>query len=49
MLLRREPYQDLGADYYDKQHRERSIRNLKRRAAQLGLRLEPIPSGERVS
>ena len=34
---------------YYKQHQERSIRNLKRRAAQLGLRLEPIPSSERVS
>ena len=49
MLLRREPYQAIGADYYYKQHQERSIRNLKRRAAQLGLRLEPIPSDERVS
>lgn len=49
MLLRREPYRDFGADYYDKQHQARSILNLQRRAAQLGLRLEPIPSGERVS
>jgi transposase len=49
MLLRQEPYRDLGADYYDKQHQARTIRNLERRAAQLGLRLEPIPSGERVS
>ena len=49
MLLRREPYRDLGADYYNKQHQARTIRNLERRAAQLGLRLEPISSGERVS
>jgi transposase len=49
MLLRRKPYRDIGANYYDQQYQARSIRNLQRRAAQLGLRLEPIPSGERVS
>jgi transposase len=49
MLLRREPYRDIGADYYDKQHKDQSIRNLQRRAAQLGLRLEPCLSTERVS
>ena len=49
MLLRREPYRDIGADYYNKQHKDRSIRNLQRRAAQLGLRLEHLPPAERVS
>ena len=49
MLLRREPYRDLGADYYDKQHQARTIHNLQRRAAQFGLLLEPLPSGDRVS
>lgn len=44
LLLHRKPYQDLGAAYYDKQYHERAIRSLQRRAAQLGLRLEPIPS-----
>lgn len=41
MLLRREPYHDLGADYYDRQHKQRSIHNLQRRAAQLGFQLQP--------
>jgi transposase len=49
MLLRREPYRDIGADYYDKQHKAKSIRNLQRRAALLGLRLEPSSPAERVS
>jgi transposase len=42
MLKRREPYRDPGADYYEEQHRVRVIRNLQRRAAKLGMRLEPI-------
>jgi transposase len=40
MLKRREPYQALEASYYEKQHRERTIRHLQRKAASLGLRLE---------
>ncbi len=44
MLKRREPYQDVGADYYDQQYKARVIRNLQRRAQKLGMRLEPIPS-----
>ena len=43
MLQRRTPYQDSGADYYDVQYKARVIRNLKRRAATLGMKLEPIP------
>jgi transposase len=42
MLKRREPYRDPGADYYEEQHRARVIRNLQRRAAKLGMRLEPV-------
>jgi transposase len=41
MLKHRMPYRDFGADYYDQQHRDRVLRNLNRRAARLGFRLEP--------
>lgn len=44
MLKRREPYQDPGASYYEEQYRQRAIRNLQRKAAKLGLQLEPIHS-----
>jgi len=44
MLKRREPYQDPGASYYEEQYRQRAIRNLQRKAAKLGLQLEPIYS-----
>lgn len=40
MLKRHEPYRALDTAYYEKQHRERTIRHLQRRAASLGLRLE---------
>jgi transposase len=43
MLKYRQDYQDLGADYYEQQYRERVVRNLTRRAADLGFRLEPVP------
>jgi transposase len=42
MLKRRQPYRDPGADYYEEQHRARVIRNLKHKAAKLGMRLEPV-------
>ena len=42
MLKHRKPYHDFGADYYDQQYRARVLRNLNRRAARLGFRLEPI-------
>jgi transposase len=42
MLKRREPYRDRGADYFQQQHKEKAIRNLKRRAAKLGLQLLPL-------
>ena len=41
MLKHRQPYHDFGSDYYEQQYRARLIRNLNRRAAKLGLRLEP--------
>jgi len=45
MLKRQEPYRDPGAEYYDQQYQARVLRNLQRRAAKLGMRLEPIPIG----
>lgn len=41
MLKHRRPYQDPGADYYEKQHQARYIRSLERKAASVGMRLEP--------
>jgi transposase len=49
MLLRREPYRDLGAEEYDKRQQARTLRNLQRSAARLGMRLEPVPTPESVS
>jgi transposase len=42
MLKHKQPYRDPGADYYEEQHRARVVRNLQRKAAKLGMRLEPI-------
>jgi transposase len=42
MLKHKRPYRDPGADYYEEQHRARIVRNLQRKAAKLGMRLEPI-------
>jgi transposase len=42
MLKHSQPYRDPGAHYYEEQHQVRVIRNLQRKAAKLGLRLEPI-------
>jgi transposase len=41
MLKHRQPYHDFGAEQYDLQFRARLVRNLSRRAASLGFRLEP--------
>jgi transposase len=43
MLKNRTAYVDPGATYYDQHYRDRVIRNLKRRAAELGLELVPVP------
>jgi len=42
MLKNRHPYNDPGASYYEEQYRKRVIRNLHRKAASLGMRLEPV-------
>jgi len=44
MLKYGRAYVDVGADYYDRKYRERVVKNLERRAAKPGLRLEPLPS-----
>jgi transposase len=43
MLKYRQDYHDPGADYYEQQYRDRVVRTLTRRAAELGFRLEPVP------
>jgi transposase len=42
MLKRHEAYHQFGADEYEQQYRERVLRQLNRRAAKLGFRLEPV-------
>jgi transposase len=42
MLKHRQAYVDPGQGYYEQQYRERAVRNLKRKAASLGLELTPI-------
>lgn len=44
MLKYRCNYNDPGETYYEQQYRERAIRNLKRKAASLGLQLAPLPA-----
>lgn len=41
MLKFREEYADPGAAYYEEKYRQRAIRNLKRKAHQLGLEVMP--------
>jgi transposase len=41
MLKNKASYQDPGADYYQQQHRQRAIANLKRKAKRLGLEVVP--------
>jgi transposase len=41
LLQHRQPYHDFGVDYYEQQYRAHVLRNLNRRAAKLGFRLEP--------
>jgi len=42
VLTYRQAYIDPGADYYEEKYRDRTIRNLKRKARQLGLDLVPV-------
>ncbi len=44
MLKDRKPYVDPGQAYYEQRYQERTIRNLRRKAAKLGLELVPITS-----
>jgi transposase len=44
MLKYQRPYIDPGEARYEKEYRDRAIRNLKRKAAQLGFELAPVPS-----
>lgn len=41
LLKERTSFHDFGADSYEQQYRERVLRNMNRRAAKLGYRLEP--------
>lgn len=44
MVKNRAAYVDPGATYYEQQYRDRTIRNLKRKAASLGMELVPMAS-----
>jgi transposase len=46
MLTRREPYHDLGADYFDQHDRQATVNGIVKRLERLGLKatIEPIPS-----
>jgi transposase len=46
MLMRQEPYQELGDAYFDERQRHYLVDRLTRRIAQLGyeVRLEPLPT-----
>ena len=46
MLRHGQQYVDAGAEYYESQYQQRALRAAKRRAAQLGYQLVPIPDGE---
>ena len=49
MLKHGTAYVDVGQDYYERQHRERVVQNLTRRAKELGLALVPVPPQEIVT
>ena len=49
MLKHGTEYVDAGQDYYERQHRERVVQNLTRRAKELGLVLVPEPAQEAVT
>jgi hypothetical protein len=44
MLKNRTPYRDPGSDHYEQAYRDRTIRNLKRKAKTLGFQLQPVSS-----
>ena len=43
MLRYGQEYVDAGAEYYERQYQQRALRAAKRRAAQLGYQLVPMP------
>ena len=43
MLRYGQEYVDAGAEYYEKQYQQHALRAAKRRAAQLGYQLVPLP------
>jgi transposase len=45
MLKNKQEYNDPGQDYYEQKYRERVIKNMERRAKDLGLELVPIQPG----
>ena len=49
MLKHGTEYVDVGQDYYERQHRERVVHNLTRRAKELGFVLLPAPPQEAVT
>ncbi len=46
MLRYGQDYVDAGAEYYERQHQQRALRAAKRRAAQLGYQLVPMPDAQ---
>jgi len=42
MLENQEAYVDQGSAYYEEQHRQRVVKNLKRKAAKLGMKVVPV-------
>jgi len=48
MLTQSKEYVEAGLDYYDKQYKERVVKGLKKRAAQLGFALAPITNLEQI-
>ena len=46
MLRYGQEYVDAGAEYYERQYQQRALRAAKRRAAQLGYQLMPMPDAQ---
>jgi len=46
MLSRQEPYQDLGADYYDQRRKDTKVSYFTKQLSKLGfvVSLDPVPS-----
>lgn len=44
-----EHYEDLGGDYYEQQYQQRVLKNLEKRASQMGFQLTPVTASQEVS